>query len=77
MASKKDQHVVPRSDGWAVRRSGAERASRVFANQADAVSHARNLAKEARGELYIHRRDGTIRERSSYGHDPVPPKDKR
>jgi Uncharacterized protein conserved in bacteria (DUF2188) len=75
---KRDQHVVanPRG-GWSVRHTGAARASRVFERQEDAVRYARQVAKRESTELYIHRRDGTIKERDSYGHDPLPPKDRR
>jgi uncharacterized protein YdaT len=74
---KKDQHVVPSSSGgWAVRRTGAERASKVFETQQEAVRHARTIAKKERSELYVHKKDGTIRARDSYGNDPSSPKDK-
>lgn len=76
--SKKGQHVVPSTKGgWAVRQSGAERASKVFDTQVAAVKHARTVAKKAKTELYVHGRDGTIRERNSYGNDPYPPRDKK
>ena len=74
--TKKGTHVVPRDNGWAVRKEGASRASKIFTTQADAVKYARELAQKEKAELYVHRRDGTIRERSSYGNDPFPPKDK-
>ncbi|MFA7240960.1 MAG: DUF2188 domain-containing protein [Sulfuricellaceae bacterium] len=73
--SKKSQHVVPSSNGgWSVRKTGASRASRVFDTQIDAIGYARLRAKEEKSELYIHRRDGTILGRDSYGNDPMPPK---
>jgi len=76
--SKKGQHVVPNLEGgWSVRKSGAERASKSFDNQRDAISHARNIAKNQNAELYVHKRDGTIRSRDSYGNDPCPPRDKK
>lgn len=76
--SKKDQHVVPStSGGWAVRRTGSERASKTFSTQAEAIKHARGVAKKEKSELYVHKKDGTIRERDSYGNDPYPPKDKK
>jgi hypothetical protein len=76
--SKPSKHVVPSSDGsWAVRQSGAERASRVFDRKEDAVTYARKEAKKGRGELYIHGKDGTIRERNSYARDPTPTSRKR
>ena len=73
--SKGSQHVVAnKSGGWVVRRSGASRASRVFETRGDAVSYARYLAQREGSELYVHAHDGTIRERDSYGSDPMPPK---
>jgi Uncharacterized protein conserved in bacteria (DUF2188) len=74
---KKGQHVVAnRRGGWSVRHTGAARASRVFESQKDAVDYARGIAKKESSELYIHRRDGTIKERSSYGRDPFLPRNK-
>ena len=69
--AKKGQHVVPRSDGWSVRKTGATRASSVHAKQADAIEAATRLARSQKTELYIHGRDGRIRERNSYGNDPI------
>jgi hypothetical protein len=72
----KGKHVVPSpSGGWSVRTSGASRASKTFDTQAAAIKHGKALAKKEHTELYIHRSDGTIRERNSYGNDPHPPKD--
>jgi hypothetical protein len=71
----KNQHVMPSpKGGWSVRATGAARASKTFPTQDAAIRHGRNLAKKDGGELYIHRSDGTIRERNSYGSDPHPPK---
>lgn len=72
--AKNSRHVVPRQDGWAVKKSGAAKASKTFTNQADAIKYGRTQAKKDGGELYVHRKDGTIRERDSYGNDPHPPK---
>lgn len=58
-------HVIPRRDGWAVRKSGAFRASKVFDTRSDAIKYAKGRAQTDGTELYIHRRDGTVRERSS------------
>lgn len=72
---KAKQHVVPsQSGGWAVRRSGASRARRVFETQSDAVAYARDVARKERSNLYIHDRDGTVRHRDTYSLDPVPPR---
>ena len=73
----KDQHVIANlRGGWSVRHTGAARATRVFDTQEDAVEFARDIARKERSDLYVHRRDGTIRERSSYGNDPFPARDK-
>lgn len=78
MAVKKDHHVAPNpKGGWSVVRSGAARATRVFDKKEDAVGFARKLAKRNGAELFVHRRDGTIQERDSYGQDPFPPSDRR
>ena len=69
--SKRGQHVVPAGDGWAVRKSGSPRVSRSYSTQKQAIAAARKIAKNQSTELYIHGRDGRIRERDSYGNDPV------
>lgn len=71
---KRGQHVVPRGERWSVRRQGASRASGVFDTQQEAVDRAREIAQREGSELYIHGRDGRIRERSTYSSDPFPPK---
>jgi Uncharacterized protein conserved in bacteria (DUF2188) len=77
-ALKNDQHVVPNpKGGWSVLRSGASRATRVFDNKEEAVGFAKKRAKKDSAELYVHRRDGTIQERDSYGRNQFPPIDKR
>lgn len=76
--SKASKHVVPRTTGgWAVKNAGSFKASKVFTTQADAVTYARDAAKKAKTELFVHGRDGTIKERNTYGSDPMPPRDKR
>jgi len=73
--SKNAQHVFPNQDGgWSVRRTGSNRATKSFERQSDAVNFAKSLARKQSSELYVHRKDGTIRERDSYGSDPAPPK---
>ena len=71
---KKGQHVVPSGGKWSVRAAGASRASRTFETQQQAIDSAREKARREGTELYIHGRDGRIRERSSFGNDPHPPK---
>lgn len=76
--NRKSNHVVPsKVHGWAVIKSGATRASRSFGSKDAAVKYARTISKNERTELYIHKKDGTIQNRDSYGNDPFPPRDKR
>lgn len=73
--NKKGVHVTPRADArWNVTRDNAQRASSVYDTQAAATSAGRGTARREHTELYIHGRDGKIRDRDSYGNDPYPPK---
>ena len=72
-----DLHVVPRIDGWAVRSEGSSRATSIHSSQREAIDAARKIAKQTSSQLVIHRRDGRIRERDSYGSDPFPPREPR
>ena len=72
--SGKGQHVVPNGNNWSVRSTGSARSSGTFHTQGEAIAVARERARSLGTELYIHGTDGRIRERNSYGHDPVPPK---
>lgn len=67
--SKNSQHVMPRGKGWSVHRTGALRASRIFANQRDAIAYARGLAKREHGMLFVHAWDGMVKRCESYGAD--------
>ena len=73
--TKKNVHVVPHPDGWAVKTEGSSRASAVTQTQGQAIEQGRQQAQRAQGELFIHGTDGKIRDRDSYGNDPCPPKD--
>jgi len=75
MANSKRLHVVPRKDGWAVKREGAKRDSVHTDTQNQAAQRATDTAKREGGEVVIHRPDGTIRDSDSFGRDPNPPKD--
>jgi len=71
-----NQHVVYRGhNDWAIRREKAERDSLILDNQQEAFQIARRMAiNQGGGEVFIHGRDGKIRERNTYEHDPYPPK---
>lgn len=71
--SKKNQHVVPHGDDWAVKGAGNSKATKVVGTQAEAIELAREIAKNQGSEMLIHGRNGQIRERNTYGDDPFPP----
>lgn len=76
--SKKTNHVVSsKSGGWAVKKSGSSRASKTFETKKAAKKYAVKISKKEKTELYIHKKDGTIQNRNSYGRDPFPPRDKK
>jgi uncharacterized protein YdaT len=73
---KKGQHVTPHpSGGWQVKKGGSERATRKVDTQLEATEIARQIAKNQKTEVVIHRPNGQIRDKDSYGNDPNPPKD--
>jgi uncharacterized protein YdaT len=71
--AKRNQHVVPHPEGWAVKPEGGKRPSSLHDTQQEAIDRAREVARNQESELFIHRPDGRIRERDSYGNDPFPP----
>ncbi|MBK8698730.1 MAG: DUF2188 domain-containing protein [Saprospiraceae bacterium] len=63
----KTNHVVPaRQKGWAVIKSGAIRASRLFSSKREAIIYGRLLSRSEATILYVHKRDGTVQNRNSY-----------
>ena len=72
--SKKNQHVVPHSGGWAVKGAGNTRATSVHSTQSQAIGEAKSIAINNGSEMLIHGRNGQIRERNTYGEDKYPPK---
>ncbi|KXS52134.1 MAG: hypothetical protein AWU57_3479 [Marinobacter sp. T13-3] len=72
--SGKNQHVVPRKNGWGVRGEGNGRDTSHHATQQEAIDAAREIARRQQSEMLIHGRDNKIRDRNSYGNDPYPPK---
>lgn len=74
MSKLNNQHVLPRTDGWAVKKSGASRDTKVFSKQSEAIDFAKQVAKNNKSELFIHSKNGRIRERNTYGHDQFPPR---
>lgn len=63
-------HTVPHGKGWANKREGASKVSKVFSTKAEAVKAGRETARREKAEHVIHTADGKIGERNSYGSDP-------
>lgn len=74
MSTKRNQHVVPHPDGWAVRGENSQRATELFTRKPEAVHRAREIAQNQKTELIVHNKDGKIASRDSHGNDPFPPK---
>ena len=70
----KNYHVVPHNGEWAARGEGNQRVTQTASTQAEAIQIARDHAINQQTEVVIHRADGRIRDRNSYGNDPYPPK---
>jgi len=58
---KRNQHLVPHDNGWAVRGAGSRRASSIHNTQGEAISAGREIARNQRSELYIYGRKFTSR----------------
>lgn len=74
MPRKPPVHTVPHGDGWANRREGAKRVSKTFDTKAQAQAAGRDTARRDNTEHVIHRKDGSIGEKNSYGNDSFPPR---
>lgn len=70
---RKNQHVVPHGNDWAVKGAGNTKATKVLGTQAEAIQLASEIARNQKSELLIHNEKGQIRARDSYGNDSCPP----
>ena len=71
--AKRNYHVVQRGGGWGVLGEGKSRSASNHTTQQQAFEAARELAQKTGGEVFVHGRNGQIRERNTYGSDPYPP----
>ena len=69
ITNSNNQHVLPRTDGWAVKKAGAMRDTRIFDRQEQAINYAKKVAIDRCADVVIHSKDGRIRDRNSYGDD--------
>ena len=72
--ARKAVHITPSGGNWKVRTAGSERAVKITSTQAEAIQIGRRIATNQKSELIVHRANGTIRQKDSFGNDPFPPK---
>ena len=73
MSSKPPVHTVPMGNKWTNQRACSTRAGKLYDKKAEAQAAGRKTAMRDKVEHLIHKKDGTIGERNSYGNDPNPP----
>lgn len=62
----KNQHVTPHPDGgWQVKGAGNSRATVRTTTQREAIGIAREISRNQKSELVIHRTNGQIRSKDS------------
>jgi hypothetical protein len=76
MANKKNIHTVFNSERqrWENKQEGNPTPVSTHRTKANAEQKGRSLAKAGEGEHLIHKKDGPIQRRNSYGADPFPPR---
>jgi hypothetical protein len=52
-------HIIKRGDGWAIKKEGGLKASRVFDKKEDAEEHSRRYRNDGY-DVIVHRKDGSI-----------------
>jgi hypothetical protein len=76
MTKAKQVHVTPNANGgWKGKTTGKEKAFIVGTTKEEVLKKSREVAKNQGAELVIHKKDGTIQNKDSFGNDPCPPKD--
>ena len=63
---KKDQHVLPRENGWIVKSLLSEKMSQSFSTQQEAAKYAESIAKNLGTAVFVHGSDGRIIDRKDY-----------
>jgi hypothetical protein len=70
VAKARKTHVIPAKSGWALRNGGMTK-SAVYKTQTEAVNAAKLELRGGGGEVFIHGRDGRIRQADSVGKSHV------
>ena len=62
-----NQHVVPYEENdWAIKGEGNSKYTEIFDTQKQAIRRAKEIARNYKADVIIHRKDGTIRDRINY-----------
>ena len=73
----KNQHVVPYQKDGLCEEKKMKKSLLLTTHKHKLIQRAKEIAVNQHSEVVIHRSDGTIRDKDSYGNDPCPPKDKK
>jgi len=57
---RRNQHVVPYGEKWAVRGAGNIKVSATFDKKSEAVRSARQIARNNAASIIVHKRNGKI-----------------
>lgn len=75
MSKNKNQNVTPHPNGgWQAKGAGNIEATKCTKTQKDAIDIARDISRNQKSELVIHRSNRQIRDKDSHGKDPYRPK---
>lgn len=58
--AKKNQHVVPLGNGWAVKGEGNSKYTAITERKAEATTIAKSIARNNKSEIVIHGKNGKI-----------------
>ncbi|MEW5506833.1 DUF2188 domain-containing protein [Pseudomonas antarctica] len=69
-------HITPTENGWALKKQGAERASKTGTTKVEIIKLATEFLDGKTASLKIHKEDGTIQEERTYPRSADPKKTK-
>ncbi len=61
MVNARNEHISPKEGGWAVRREGSKKISKLFENKKDATEYAGIIALNDGGSVVTHKYNGQFK----------------
>jgi hypothetical protein len=52
-------HIISRGDGWAIKKEGNTKATKIYQNKDSAIKGAQNFIEQGH-DVIVHKRDGSI-----------------